>query len=181
MAADFFRGQQGCQRCDPSGQYHYYRTQQHSQWYSVSWWLWPSKFQQVSWISNINKHISLVSLCPILYAHWFYCVYNSFIYLCNRSSEFRTDNVHLLSDSQDSDCKPPHDGGVLIFYAPPTTFLNSTYQISSRQVVIGPLNVADVEFDAIPSHAEVAVLSNIQKDENLSKIFNLVRYAGIKI
>lgn len=47
--------------------------------------------------------------------------------------------------------------------------------------MIGPLNVADVEFDAIPSHAEVAVLSNIQKDENLSKIFNLVRYAGIKI
>lgn len=96
--------------------------------------------------------------------------------LCNRFSEHSSlYNVHLLSDSQVGDCKPSHDGGALIFYASPSSFLNSTYQISSRQVVIGPLNIVDVKFDTVSSHAEAAVLNNIKKDESLRKVFNLVR------
>ena len=99
--------------------------------------------------------------------------------LCNRFSEHGSlYNVHLLSDSQVGDCRPSHDGGVLIFYAPPATFLNSTYQISSRQVVIGPLNVMDVEFD---SRAETDVLNKIKNDKKLNKIFNLVRCFKLSI
>ena len=108
-------------------------------------------------------------------------IYDRLSLLCSRFSEHSSlYNVHQLSDSQIGDCRPSHEGGALIFYAPPTTLFNSTYQISSRQVVVGPLNLLDVEFETTFSRAEADILKNIKKDESLNKIFNRVRCWVIK-
>ena len=111
--------------------------------------------------------------------------------LLRGSEVLRKDNVWNTSSA--SDCKPTQGGGALFFYTQPATSSGSVANhpaavISSRQLVIGPLDPRNVTLEPRPpvtttlapstqsaSEAESEVLEIIGNDQRISGILTLVK------
>ena len=99
------------------------------------------------------------------------------------------DNVHLLHNvSALTDCQLPNssDGGALFFYTEPTSISTSHKPtISSRQVVVGPLDPQTITPNSTSTNMprklgrardkENEALANIVQDKRLFQILELVQ------
>lgn len=138
---------------------------------------------------NFDLHTSPEYVFRNILLPGFNCLFLVYIHMRRKLPLLLLDNVHLLYNvSNVTNCQVPNssDGGALFFYTEPTSISTSHESIiSSRQVVLGPLDPQITTLKPISTNMprrrdrarvkEEEALANIGRNKRLSRIRELVQ------